>query len=40
MPLPLTDRLTGAVVDLTAAAVTDFALLTIANELDVARHLG
>ncbi|SFW88868.1 alpha/beta fold hydrolase [Amycolatopsis australiensis] len=36
-PLPLTDRFTGEVVDLTGTDLTDFALLTIANELDVAR---
>ena len=36
-PLPLTDRFTGEVVALTGTDLTDFALLTIANELDVAR---
>lgn len=36
-PLPLTDRFTGEVVALAATDLTDFALLTIANELDVAR---
>ncbi len=36
-PLPLTDRFTGDVVALAAADLTDFALLTIADELDVAR---
>jgi hypothetical protein len=34
--LPLTDRFTGETVDLTGTDRTDFALLTIANELDVA----
>jgi pimeloyl-ACP methyl ester carboxylesterase len=37
-PLPLTDRFTGDVVALAATDLTDFALLTIANELDVARN--
>ncbi|WP_433714985.1 alpha/beta fold hydrolase [Nocardia sp. CA-084685] len=37
-PLPLTDRFTGDTIDLTTNELTDFALLTIANELDVARH--
>ncbi|GAA2136998.1 alpha/beta fold hydrolase [Actinomadura napierensis] len=37
-PLPLTDRFTGEVVSLADADLTGFALLTIANELDVARH--
>jgi pimeloyl-ACP methyl ester carboxylesterase len=37
-PLPLTDRFTGEVVDLKADDLTDFALLTVANELDVARN--
>jgi pimeloyl-ACP methyl ester carboxylesterase len=36
-PLPLTDRFTGETVPLTAGDLTDFAVLTIANELDVAR---
>ncbi|WP_410677043.1 alpha/beta fold hydrolase [Amycolatopsis sp. cmx-4-68] len=36
-PLPLTDRFTGEVVFLGADDLTDFALLTVANELDVAR---
>ncbi|MER6799453.1 alpha/beta hydrolase, partial [Amycolatopsis mediterranei] len=36
-PLPLTDRFTGETVPLAADDLTDFALLTIANELDVAR---
>ncbi len=36
-PLPLTDRFTSKVVALAATDLTDFALLTIANELDVAR---
>jgi hypothetical protein len=36
-PLPLTDRFTGEVVALAAADLSDFAVLTIANELDVAR---
>jgi pimeloyl-ACP methyl ester carboxylesterase len=36
-PLPLTDRFTSEVVGMTATDLTDFALLTIANELDVAR---
>ncbi|WP_267242477.1 alpha/beta fold hydrolase [Streptomyces sp. PR69] len=36
-PLPLTDRFTGEVVVLAGADLTDFAVLTIANELDVAR---
>ena len=35
--LPLTDRFTGEVVALAATDLSDFALLTIANELDVAR---
>lgn len=37
-PLPLTDRFTGETVALEGADLTDFAVLTIANELDVARH--
>ncbi|MFG2000350.1 alpha/beta fold hydrolase [Spirillospora sp. NPDC048911] len=37
-PLPLTDRFTGEVIALADADLTDFALLTIANELDVARN--
>jgi hypothetical protein len=37
-PLPLTDRFTGEAVPLADADLTGFALLTIANELDVARH--
>lgn len=37
-PLSLTDRFTGEVVALTGSDLTDFALLTIANELDVVRH--
>jgi pimeloyl-ACP methyl ester carboxylesterase len=36
-PLPLTDRFGGEVVDLAADDLADFALLTVANELDVAR---
>jgi pimeloyl-ACP methyl ester carboxylesterase len=36
-PLPLADRFTGDVVDLAGTDLTDFARLTIANELDVAR---
>nr|CEL12871.1 hypothetical protein [Kibdelosporangium sp. MJ126-NF4] len=36
-PLQLTDRFTGDVIALTAADRADFALLTVANELDVAR---
>ncbi|MBE8523084.1 alpha/beta fold hydrolase [Amycolatopsis sp. H6(2020)] len=36
-PLPLTDRFTGEVVSLAADDLADFALLTIANELDLAR---
>ena len=36
-PLPLTDRFTGEVVAMAATDHTDFALLTIANELDLAR---
>ncbi len=36
-PLPLTDRFTGETVPLAADDLTDFAFLTIANELDVAR---
>lgn len=36
-PLPLTDRFTGEVITLDATELTDFALLTTANELDVAR---
>jgi pimeloyl-ACP methyl ester carboxylesterase len=36
-PLPLTDRFTGEIIPLAADDLTDFALLTIANELDVAR---
>lgn len=36
-PLRLTDRFTGEVIALTATDLADFALLTIANELDVAR---
>ncbi|MEV4319066.1 alpha/beta hydrolase [Actinocrispum sp. NPDC049592] len=37
-PLPLTDRFTGEVIPLTGSDLADFALLTVANELDVARH--
>jgi hypothetical protein len=37
-PLPLTDRFTGEVVALAGADLTDFALLTVTNELDVLRH--
>ncbi|GAB3878712.1 hypothetical protein GCM10029964_029780 [Kibdelosporangium lantanae] len=37
-PLPLTDRFTGEVVALEGDDLTDFALLTVANELDVARN--
>ncbi len=36
-PLPITDRFTGEVVPLAATDLSDFALLTTANELDVAR---
>jgi hypothetical protein len=36
-PLPLTDRFTGDVIALAGADLIDFALLSIANELDVAR---
>ncbi|MEV7097256.1 alpha/beta fold hydrolase [Amycolatopsis sp. NPDC051045] len=36
-PLPLTNRFTGEIVSLAADDLTDFALITIANELDVAR---
>ncbi|MFR9749509.1 alpha/beta fold hydrolase [Nocardia sp. 004] len=36
-PLLLTDRFTGELVALAAADLADFALLTIANELDIAR---
>lgn len=36
-PLPLIDRFTGEVVNLAGSDLSDFALLTIANELDVAR---
>jgi pimeloyl-ACP methyl ester carboxylesterase len=36
-PLPLTNRFTGEIVALAAQDLTDFALITIANELDVAR---
>ncbi|GAA2625772.1 alpha/beta hydrolase [Actinomadura fulvescens] len=36
-PLPLTDRFTGKTITLDAADLTGFALLTIANELDIAR---
>lgn len=37
-PLPVVDRFTGATTWISAAALRDFAVLTIANELDVARH--
>jgi hypothetical protein len=37
-PLPLTNRFTGEIVRLGGEDLTDFALLTITNELDVARH--
>jgi pimeloyl-ACP methyl ester carboxylesterase len=37
VPLALTDRFTGRVVALAGEELADFALLTIANELDVAR---
>ncbi|WP_410594265.1 alpha/beta fold hydrolase [Amycolatopsis sp. lyj-23] len=37
VPLPLTDRFTGEVVAVAGEELADFALLTIANELDVAR---
>lgn len=37
-PLPVADRFTGSVDDLTGRDLVDFALLTIANELDVLRH--
>nr|WP_238845458.1 alpha/beta hydrolase [Nocardia terpenica] len=36
-PLPLTDRFTGEIRTPTPADLIDFAILTIANELDVAR---
>jgi hypothetical protein len=36
-PLPLTDRFTGDVIALAGDDLTEFALLTIANELDMAR---
>ncbi|MCP2342496.1 alpha/beta fold hydrolase [Actinomadura rupiterrae] len=36
-PLPLTDRFTGEVVPLDATDLNDFVVLTVANELDVAR---
>ncbi|MCR6488932.1 alpha/beta hydrolase [Amycolatopsis sp. OK19-0408] len=36
-PLPFADRFTGAVTDLAGDDLADFALLTVANELDVAR---
>ncbi|MFB9683653.1 alpha/beta fold hydrolase [Amycolatopsis plumensis] len=37
-PLPLTNRFTGEVTSVAGGDLVDFALLTIANELDVARH--
>jgi hypothetical protein len=37
-PLPLTSRFTGETVPLAGADLADFALLTVTNELDVARH--
>jgi hypothetical protein len=37
-PLPVVDRLTGDVTPLGGRDLHDFAVLTIANELDVARH--
>ena len=37
-PLPLTDRFTEVVVRLGGEDLTDFALLTVTNELDVLRH--
>ncbi|MFC3966264.1 alpha/beta fold hydrolase [Nocardia jiangsuensis] len=37
-PLPLTDRFTGEVIELDGSDLADFAILTIANEWDVARH--
>ncbi|MEV6907520.1 alpha/beta hydrolase [Amycolatopsis sp. NPDC051071] len=37
-PLPVTDRFTGEPTSLQGAELHDFAVLTIANELDVARH--
>ncbi|OBA42832.1 MULTISPECIES: alpha/beta fold hydrolase [Nocardia] len=37
-PLPLTDRFTGEVVAVDGTDLADFALLTVANELDVVRH--
>jgi hypothetical protein len=37
-PLPLTDRFTGEDVEMATTDLTDFALLTVANELDVARN--
>lgn len=37
-PLPLTDRFTGETRPLTAADLPDFALLTLANELDILDH--
>jgi hypothetical protein len=36
-PLPATDRFTGEIVGLQGAELVDFAVLTIANELDVVR---
>ncbi len=37
-PLRVIDRFTGDIFDVTGADLTDFALLTVANELDVVRH--
>jgi pimeloyl-ACP methyl ester carboxylesterase len=37
-PLPMTDRFTSTVTAIDGALLHDFAVLTIANELDVARH--
>ncbi len=37
VPLPVADRFTGAVTALAGADLADFATLTVANELDVAR---
>ncbi len=37
-PLPFTDRFTGEVISLAGTDLADFAVLTVANELDVARH--
>ena len=37
-PLPLTNRFTGEIVRLGGEDLTDFALLTVTNELDVLRN--